>query len=1080
MKKIIQIFLIGVLFGQLPVPSKYGNGVLEHRERLNELMDVTDRKYADHNGNRVLNRIYNYGMIGDLSNNVSGIYPYGSSHSYFYEFSPIVAASVVDVNGHRVHIVTDGTKGLTDTSPEGYQWGFEPLPGYANPNQEILALSTNSDSWPESWPNRDETWDGFWNGQYGKYVRADQESYYVMDDYYNDEFEYYPDSTDAGQSERRAGLGVQLEVRGYQWNHPAAEDIIIFTYWITNIGTSRLDSVVFGMYGDSDVGGPSDFSDDDAWFDIDNDIVYSWDHDSWSNSYGGFKPVYFGWSFLESPGSPDDGIDNDGDGMVDESQFDEMDNDNDWLAERDDIGSDGLGSYHYEYTGPDADGTEGNGVPDLGEPNFEITDNDESDQIGLTSFYSAPYPSIQPDNDEVMWGQLKPGQFDVPSQNIDQTYLYGSGYISLEPGEQKKFAVSMVFGNDFDDILRNTVTMQNIYDNDYSFAKPPIKPIVKVTPGNQKVILSWNNKAENSLDPIYGKDFEGYRIYRSTDAGFIDAYQVTDTYGNVTFKKPLEIFDIVDSLAGPHPIGFNGVQFDMGEDSGLEYMFVDSNLINGMTYYYAVTSFDKGYDLDFYNLGISESNNLLPIAPSECSIIVDLDRKGKVIALSENAGVVTPSAPAAGYIPPNTNADGSSIIVHESGHSTSEIELNTIIFDEIPDGRPYSIDFEEISEQPKIQFYVRDEETKMEEITFLNGSATLNHVHVDSSSLVLTDLDNTVTFSDSVDYSLDFTSGILTISENSNIENENTYAVSYKYYPIYQSKYVNGENNNAIFDGMQIKVHNAALGVNLDQSGFISGNSNYGWEIIDSRVYPADFIMTFAGNLGDSVATDNYNVDVPFFIINDTEGDTMKIRIFDQDHDGTWDREDPVLILPYTGQITPYMFIVFDPYANVIETIDLGDTVIIDTAFSEIIDVEQGDEFKISINIPFAEDDHYSFTTKASSIDLALAKEQLNKIAVVPNPYVVAEAWEPRLTVESGRGERKIDFINLPTECTIKIFTMNGYLVNTLFHSSINESGTYSWNMLSKDGLEIAYGLYIYHVDAGAAGEFTGKFALIK
>jgi len=328
------------------------------------------------------------------------------------------------------------------------------------------------------------------------------------------------------------------------------------------------------MYGDADVGGPSDYSDDDAWFDIENDIVYQWDHNGWSNSYGGFKPVYFGWSFLESPGNPHDGIDNDLDGMIDESQFDGIDNDGDWLAERDDIGADGLGPNHYEYTGPDADGTEGNGIPDVGEPNFEVTDNDESDQIGLTSFYSAPWPSIQPDNDEIMWDQMQPGVFDVPSQNIDQSFLYGSAFISLAPGEQKKFAIAMVFGNDMDDILRNTNTMQNIYDNDYSFAKPPLKPTVNVVAGDGKVVLSWDNKAENSLDPIYGNDFEGYRIYRATDPAFIDPYIVTDTYGNPTFKKPLFIYDMVDSLKGPHPIGFNGVQFDMGNDSGLEYLYV--------------------------------------------------------------------------------------------------------------------------------------------------------------------------------------------------------------------------------------------------------------------------------------------------------------------------------------------------------------------------------------------------------------------------------------------------------------------------------------------------------------------------
>ncbi len=123
-------------------------------------------------------------------------------------------------------------------------------------------------------------------------------------------------------------MGVELEVRVYQWNHPAAEDIIIVTYWITNVGTSRLDSVIFGMYGDADIGSTNgDYTDDDAWFDVENDIVYQWDHDGWSNADGGFKPVYFGWSFLESPGNPHDGIDNDEDGMIDESQFDGIDND---------------------------------------------------------------------------------------------------------------------------------------------------------------------------------------------------------------------------------------------------------------------------------------------------------------------------------------------------------------------------------------------------------------------------------------------------------------------------------------------------------------------------------------------------------------------------------------------------------------------------------------------------------------------------------------------------------------------------------------------------------------------------------
>ncbi len=108
------------------------------------------------------------------------------------------------------------------------------------------------------------------------------------------------------------------------------------------------------------------------------------------------------------------------------------------------------------------------------------------------------------------------------------------------------------------------------------------------------------------------------------------------------------------------------------------------------------------------------------------------------------------------------------------------------------------------------------------------------------------------------------------------------------------------------------------------------------------------------------------------------------------------------------------------------------------------------------------------------------AKAALKNIAVVPNPYVVAASWEPRHIYNSGRGPRKIDFINLPAKCTIKIFTLAGYLVDIIEHNSLYENGSHSWDLLSKDGLEISYGIYLYHIDAGDIGETTGKFAVIK
>ena len=1093
-----------ILFSSLSSSSHNNHKKIyyDHPPKIEKIAGREDRKYGDHSGNRVLCRFYNHGSIGDQSSSFSGVYPIGSGHSYIWEFSPIVAASVLDTNGNRKHIVSDGISGLVDNSPDGRPWSFEPLTGYANPNQENFSMSDNYESWPNSWPNRSDDWNSEWNGQYGKYVRADQESYFVMDDYFNSEFEFWPDSNDIpvnnieSPDNHRRGLGIEIETRGYQWNHPAAEDIIIVTYWITNVGTNVLDSVVFGMYGDADIGGASSFSDDDAWFDTENDIVYQWDHDNWSSSYGGFRPAYFGWSFLESPGNPHDGIDNDEDGMIDESQFDGIDNDGDWDIERDDIGSDGLAEFHINYPGPDSDGTEGNGIPDLGEPNFEITDNDESDQIGLTSFYSAPYPAVYPSNDEVMWAQLSPGIFQVPQQEVDQTFLYGSGYISLAPGEKKKFAIAMVYGEDMSDILRNTVTMQNIYDNDYSFAKPPLKPTMSAVAGNNKVTLYWNDFSEKSVDPIYGYDFEGYRLYRSTDPGFIDAYTITDAFGNITFKKPIAVFDITNGLEGPHPIGYNGVQFDMGSDSGIRYTFTDSiGVINGQKYYYAITAFDKGYDLDFFENGFSENENLIPIAPSECSITLDLDYKGNVVNLSENAAIVVPNSEAIGYIPANYTSDDGDFVRHIAGYGTGNITVEVIDPLAVKDENKYQIIFDNISSTSQIGFSVKDM-TVITEMLKINSDSTAvaSKSKIDSNdSLIVASIDGDQLYDFGEDYSIIDGTGTF-IVHNPDLIDRGEFLVSYRFFHLSDLRTINGEDDNPIFDGVRLKVTNTEYDLVEDSTGWTVGGCNYGLMALNvSRFYPSDFELQFGGEIGDSINIDENGNAVPFLIKNITQMNDPPFRISDFDGDREWDPNESITIRPYDNiSDGPLIIIRFSQDSIVISDTTVYDTVIAygdtsinqvtyyDTIIVDIVHPSIGDIFHIEISRPFSTDDIFGFTTTSSKIDNDIARAQLDKIAVVPNPYIVAASWEPRHQYQSGRGPRKIDFINLPNKCTIKIFTISGYLVTSIFHDSINENGTESWNLLSDDNLEISYGIYLYHVDAPDIGEYTGKFAVIK
>ncbi len=143
---------------------------------------------------------------------------------------------------------------------------------------------------------------------------------------------------------------------------------------------------------------------------------------------------------------------------------------------------------------------------------------------------------------------------------------------------------------------------------------------------------------------------------------------------------------------------------------------------------------------------------------------------------------------------------------------------------------------------------------------------------------------------------------------------------------------------------------------------------------------------------------------------------------------------------------------------------------------------QAGDKFMIYTVKPFADGDYFGFKTKAMSVNNSTANKALSKISVVPNPYIATASWEPRSLYPTGRGTRQISFTNLPAKCTIRIYTVAGALVKTLHkdNTNLDNGGAITWDLVSDDGMDIAYGLYLFHVDAPSIGSYIGKFAIIK
>lgn len=471
--------------------------------------NIENRKQGIMDGNLVRTIYQNQGEIGKSPIQPSGEWPAGSGHSYINGIAFIVSVATNDSNMNRIHPLETSYREFMDIHPiTGYPMGFEPLPGYANPDQDEIARSDNPDTWPPLWPNRPSSWAGYWNSFFGKNVfYADLETYYVMDDDTDEEWDFSPDINDP----ERRGVGLEITVRGFQWDENLVENGIFWNYSIRNEGTTNYDSVYIAYYIDWAIGGTGDSLDDNCSYDTNSDLVWAWDSDGIGQ--GGWDPVgVAGLAFLKTPGNPYDGTDNDDDGLIDEScesgpgiwldtypygvddpeKFEEFygrppcphwsgDEDGDWVGFtdvnengvwdsgeplNDDIGSDGIGPDNSYYPGPDLDGTQGNGIPDHGEPNFDFSDNNESDQIGLTVFKAFHLHEYNLSDDEECWNIF----ISPPSQPVQTTNLVtlmASGPISLLAGETVGYSTALIFGADSNDIFLNKRAAQKFYNSDF-------------------------------------------------------------------------------------------------------------------------------------------------------------------------------------------------------------------------------------------------------------------------------------------------------------------------------------------------------------------------------------------------------------------------------------------------------------------------------------------------------------------------------------------------------------------------------------------------------------------------------------
>ena len=749
----------------------------------------------------------------------------------------------------------------------------------------------------------------------------------------------------------------------------------------------------------------------------------------------------------------------------------------------DDIGLDGVRPGDLNYFGPDADGTECNHRPDYkegigAEPDFASTDVAESDMLGLTSFVMFPHPqqgSPQIKYDQACYDTLAAQRlvpfFGTPSNLY---CAFGSGTFRLKKGQTERLSMCNV--NSFDDLSGLNDASRNhpapslfakkkvvdaVYNNDYRFSQPPLLPTLSAAAGDGVVYLSWDDKSDKlTRQPFLGgiNDFEGYKLYKATDKYFQDAEVVRDAFGNPAGRVPIFQCDLVDSIMGfpSYSATSGGVLYYLGNDSGLKHYFVDNNVQNGRTYYYAIVS---------YNYGMPETGGgkfSVSIPPAENNTVIDLDETGNIRSVGANVQIVVPHQPSAGYVPAN-------IKLSDPANVQSKGTVRPAVFNQnvVKPGHVYKLKFA----TDTVSAYVRSAALRQKREGYI---ATSGYSVSDTTA------GNVALYQD-------------TPASNAANWEKASFSATVNYF-----RPASAGMTSDVIDGVQLFIQPffPVPGFDTLHSGWQTGSAPI--VVTPNLVRSPYFAYNYSIVFDDTTLEHSYrtkttnksstpifsaanaqlassrvllNQSFPFHVINrdcpDSSGyqgfEELDVVVQDVNLNGVYDPGIDTVLIGY-----PVKYLAQWVFPNTIFGMILPGAM-----------PKPGDVYNVKFKSAMRDSLYYTVTENA--VVASKLNEDMAEIKVVPNPYIVTNTMEPYLSNRGLNQQRQLLFTHIPAKCTLKIFTSSGVFIREIDVDNPAADGTIHWDMLTKEGLEIAAGVYIYYIKSGVTGkEKLGKFAVIK
>ncbi len=927
------------------------------------------------------------------------------------------------------------------------------------------------------------------------------------------------------------GLGVKVIQHTYSWNYENNKTIHFFIFDVINIRADKapIRNCFLTVMCDADVGPTA--NDDLVGFDYGRNLGYVYDSDFAEQGFARL-PGFLAYKFLESP----------------------------------------VATYDVDLNGDDQINDDSILINDVW-----VKDVKKGQKLGLTSFKTANLqtgdPDTEPEKFLIMAGHNYPeggnqeyAPFDLGTGTsaVDQRIFQNTGPFLLAPvgetvtdyiwawdpdgdslrvvdtvtvvGDTVRVVVAVMMSPDIVQLPKIADIAQSIYDIGFILPRPPEHPDVTLVPDDKKVFISWDNVAENSMDPYFDftskpsnplydpnyiqKDFEGYRLYRSS-TGLPGTYQLLASWDKSSVT-PRHVD--VKQLSGSTFQGTFSYDKDNTEDYILAYG--GTSLFTGHKYLVQVKS-DTSFVVTDLTLGVS-------IPPSEEAdhwyntgeppYVFEVFYMGVDGLYSRSDSANIANGTYDNYFDECYLLVGG-MVIHFVGDDPSYIPSQDLIFEitghlEEPEGNNgqlayaytdtglingmnyyYDViayDFQPFASPRSLENGIKGTAvTPRSNATGISPAKAFDVQHTlgisDGSVTVevadplsVTGHDYQVVFDDtSHSYTvwnlIDVTDGKTVLKDQTNQSGNDDYQVA---------------------GGLLVKVMGPAFNIKSivevhNASGLVDPPDNvaYSWNSTHEFYVSSDQTNNFTRmNYRGLIGIDDWEIRFTatgseYYDWNYDIGATPK-----------WPNRCPFEawnIGPGTVDNTT------DDRRIQITTLDddgSGDWSAGDRIY--LFETDYGTEPLPDIAVYTYPDDFHIgriifnssapatgtivrfitnkpnaladvFTFKTDSAMISTDLVNLKDIKVVPNPYIVRNNWEP-----SGDYSR-IAFTHLPDKCTIRIYTLSGDLLRTLEHDSPVLDGNENWDLLTKNNQKIASGVYIYHVES-TYGEKIGKFAVVR